>query len=158
MTKRKKIYGIVVFLLVSAACILSCYYGFRQGLKAGSLTASLAEVMHYSDFYAEQLRNADCEGVQKAIIDHLAVIEKYKDIDGSLISGEAYFMDKMLDHVRLSMIENHLGNKQSSEEHMDIALKACKELKWKECTKEKLLYFAQRIHKKNPIVCLSGDN
>lgn len=159
MTKIKKIaFGIVSLLLVGTACIFSWYYGFRQGLRAGGLTASMAEEMHNLELYAEQLRNANCEGAKRAIIDHLSMIEKYKNIEGSLSSGKTYFMDKMLDHTRLSVIENHLGNKQLSEEHMDIALESCKGLQWKECTEEKLLYFERRIDEKNPIACLSDDN
>ena len=159
MTKRKKIaIGTAALLLVVTACTLSWFYGFRQGLRAGGLTASMAEIMHNSELYAEELRNANCEGVEKAIIDHLSMIEKHKDNEGSLITGRGFLIDKMLDHTRLSVIENHLGNQQESEAHLDIALEACKELKWKECTEGKLLQFEQRIDEKNPIACLLDDN
>ncbi len=158
MTKKKKIaFGIAALLLVVIACIFSYFYGFRQGIRAGGLTASMAEIMHNSELYAEQLRNANCDGAKKAIHDHLSMIEKYKDIKGSLISGSAYLKDKMLDYARLSIIEKNLGNKQNSEKHMDIAIEVCKDLKWKECTEEKLIYFERLIDEKNPIACLSDD-
>jgi len=158
MTTGKKIlFGIIAFLVVATPCITGYLYGFRQGLRAGGVTTSMAEVWLTSEHYGEQLQNANCEGAKDAILKHLSMIEKYRNTEGSIISGAAYYGDKMLDHTRLSLIEARMGNEQAAKKHMTVALEACKGRKWKVCSEERLLYFERKIEEKNPIACLSTE-
>lgn len=102
------------------------------------------------------MANADCEGAKKALLEHLALLEKYKGVKDSLISGTVYCVDKMLDHTRLSRIEKQLGNEAAAKHHMKIAIEACTQCGWKGCSEEKLISFSKRLEEKNPIACLSG--
>lgn len=85
----------------------------------------------------------------------MALIEKYKDKEGSLITSTVYYADKMLGHIRLSRIEKQLGNVDSSQSHMKIAIEACSQRGWKDCSNENLTHFANKFDEKHPIACLS---
>jgi hypothetical protein len=157
MTKYKKILiGVSGILLFAVGCYTSFLYGFRQGIRAGGVTSSMAEVWLFHEHMADQMANANCEGAKKALLDHLALIEKYKGVEGGLISSTVYYGDKMLDHTRLSRIEKQLGNETAAKNHMTIAIEACTQRGWKDCSEEKLIHFSKRLEEKNPIACLSS--
>ena len=146
--------GIALFAI---ACFISWSYGFRQGIRAGGLTSSVAEIMLANQHMADQMAHADCEGVKQAINDYLRLLEKYKEVKGSLISDTVYYGDKMLGHVRLARIEAHMGNDAEAQKHMAMAKEACAQRKWKDCSEEKVLLFGKRLEEKNPIACLGNE-
>jgi len=158
MTKGKKILiGVSVTVLFAIGCFASFFYGVRQGTRVGGMAASVAEVWLFHEHMADQLANADCEGAKKVLREHLALIEKYKDVEGSLFFGTMYYADKMLDHTRLSLIEKKLKNDTAAKNHMKIAIEACTQRGWKDCSEEKLISFSKRLEEKNPIACLESD-
>jgi len=143
--------------VVAIACFISWSYGFRDGIRAGGLTSSMAELMLANQHISDQMANANCEGVKQALNDFLKLLEKYKDVKGSFISNTVYYGDKMLTHVRLARIEEYMGNSAEAQKHMAIAKEACAHRKWKDCSEEKLVSFAKRLEEKNPIVCLGNE-
>ncbi len=153
----KILIGGSVILLIAVACYACFVHGFKQGIRAGGLTSSMGEVFLFDQHMGDQMANADCEGVKMLLLDHLALIEKYKDAEGSLISRTVYYGDKMLDHTRLSRIEKKLGNETAAKDHMRIAMETCNQRRWKDCSEEKLIQFAKKLEEKNPIVCLSDE-
>jgi hypothetical protein len=158
MTKWKKILLILaVFVLVVIACYLSWAYGFREGIRAGGLTSSIAELSLANQHMADQYTNANCEGVKQAINDYLIVLEKYKGKDDILLTETVYFGDLMLGHMRLARIEEHQGNQEAKKKHLAIAQEACARRKWPDCSEEKLRWFSERMEKNNPITCLSKE-
>ena len=158
MNKWKKILLLFAGLvLVTAACFLSWSYGFRQGMHAGGFTSSMAELMLLNNHIEEQMANANCEGVKQAINDYLKVIEKYKDVKDSFISGTTYYADEMLGHVRLARIEKHVGNLAYVQKHMEKAKEACVQLKRQDCSEEKIIWFAKRLEERHPIACLANE-
>jgi hypothetical protein len=157
MKKWKKIFLVVVGIaLVVIACFISWSYGFRQGIRAGALTSSIAEFELLNQHMIDQMAHANCEGAKQAINDHLTLLEKYKDVKGSFISETVYYGDKMLSHLKLARIEEHMGNHAEAESHMTIAKEACVQRKWEDCSEEKIVLFAKRWEEKNPIGCLSS--
>ena len=143
--------------VVAIACFISWSYGFRDGMRAGGLTSSMAEFMLANQHMADQLANANCEGVKQALIDHLKHLDKYKDVKGSFISGTVYFGDKMLTHVRLARIEEHMGHHAEAQKHLVIAKEACAQRNWTDCSEERLVSFAKRLEEKYPIACLANE-
>ena len=117
----------------------------------------MAELMLLNNHIEDQMTNADCEGAKQAINDYLKVIEKYKNVKDSLISGTSYYSDQMLYHVRLARIEKHMGNHAEGQKHMDIAKEACVQLKRQDCSEEKIIWFAKRLEGKHPIACLANE-
>ena len=143
--------------VVAIACFMSWSYGFREGIRAGGLTSSMAEFTLLNQHMTDQLANANCEGVKQALTDHLKHLDKYKDVKGSFISGTVYFGDKMLTHVRLARIEEHMGLHAEAQKHMDIAKEACAQRNWTDCSEERLVSFAKRLEEKYPIACLANE-
>jgi hypothetical protein len=157
MKRWKKILLLLAaILLVAIACIISWSYGFRQGIRAGGVTSSMAELMLGNQHMADQMANANCESVKQAINDYLKLIEKYKNIKDGLITETTYYGDLMLGHIRLARIDGQLGNSAEKTKHMALAKEACAHRKWPDCSEEKLIWFAKRMEEKNPIACLSN--
>ena len=157
MKKWKKVlllFGGIV--LVAIACFISWSYGFRDGIRAGGLTSNMAEFTLLNQHMHDQLANANCEGAKQALNDYLKHLDKFKDVKGSVISDTVYYADKMLTHVRLARIEEHMGNHTQAQKHMAIAKEACGQRKWEDCSEEKMVSFAKRWEEKNPIGCLSS--
>lgn len=158
MNKWKKILILIAgIVLVAVACLFSWSYGFKQGLKAGGLTSSIAELMLANQHMSDQMINADCEGVKQAINDYLKLTEKYKDKDDVLMTETTYYGDLMLGNIRLARIEKHQGNQEAEKKHLAIAKEACSHRKWKDCSEEKIISFAKRLEKNNPITCLPNE-
>ena len=142
-------------ILVAIACIISWSYGFSQGIRAGGLTSSMAELTLINQHMTDQMGNASCEGTKQSINDYLQIIEKYKNVKDGFITETTYYGDKMLGHIRLARIEEYLGNSAEAQKHMAIAKEACTHRKWKECSEEKLVSFTKRLEEKYPIGCIS---
>jgi hypothetical protein len=114
----------------------------------------MAEIMLAENYMVAQLSNTNCDGVKAALKDYLALLEKYKNVEGSFISGKAYYIDVMLNHTRLDRIDKGLHNEQEAENHMKLALEACAQANWRECSEDKLIQLTKRFEEKNPIPCL----
>jgi hypothetical protein len=159
MKKWKKILLILGGLaLVGIACFFSWAYGFREGIRAGGLTSSMAEMMLINQNMTDQFTNANCEGVEQAINDYLKVLERHKGKDDIFVPDTVYYGDLMLGHIRLARIEGHRGNQEEKNKHVAIAQEACAHRKWSDCSEKKLRWFSERLEKNNPISCLSDQN
>jgi hypothetical protein len=154
---KKILLAVFGIALVAIACFISWSYGFRQGIRAGGLTSNIAEFELLNQHMTDQLANANCEGAKQALNDYLKHLEKYRDVKGSLVSDPTvYYGSKMLTHVRLGRIEEHMGNHAQAQKHMAMAKEACSQRKWEDCSGEKMVSFAKRWEEKNPIGCLSS--
>jgi len=119
MTKTKKILVVIsAIAVVVIISVISWSYGFKQGIRAGRLTNSMTELMLANQHMDDQMANANCEGVRQAVNDHLAVLEKYRNAKGSIISETIYYGDKMVAHVRQFRIERHMSNTEEALKHM----------------------------------------
>jgi hypothetical protein len=155
MRKRKIILlALSAVILIAISLTIGFLYGFRQGIRAGGLTRSGLEFMKAEEYMLAQFSNADCEGVKVALKDYLALLEKYKNAEGFLISGKGYYIDVMLVHTRLARIAKGLHNEPEAQNHFKLALEACAQTNWKECSEDKLIQFTRRSEEKNPIACL----
>lgn len=155
---KKITLAIGILVVVAAASFFSWSYGFRKGMMAGGITREMAEMGYFFGHMEDQLRNADCEGAKRAIIDFLNLLNKYKDNPYGLITTEtSYYGDKMLAHLRLARIERQLGNQTEATKQMVLAKEACSNRKWKDCSEEKLMSFLKRRDEKVPIACLANE-
>jgi hypothetical protein len=76
MTKRKNMLIVILFLaLVITSSVLSYFYGFRQGIRTGGVTATMAEYWFFHDHMTDQMANADCEGVRKALWVRMTLVD-----------------------------------------------------------------------------------
>jgi hypothetical protein len=145
-------------VLLIITCAVGYFLGFRQGIRAGHLTAELAEFTLMHQHIDDQMANANCLALKETLNEYLALLEKYKDFErGLILSRTAYYGDKMLTHARLARIERKLGNEREAENQMKLAVEACKQRGWQDCSEEKIVSFTRKIEEKNPIGCLSSS-
>jgi hypothetical protein len=126
-------------------------------MVAGGLTGSVAEIMLSQENVTRQMAGAGCDGVRDALNAYLNVLDKYKDVEGSIVSGKTYFGDKMFTHARLAMIEWHEGNTEAAKNHMEIAMSACNNFGWDRCSEENILMVIERLDDNNPMACLKSE-
>jgi hypothetical protein len=158
MKKVTKISIILLIILILAiACAVCWYIGFKQGVRSGGLLIHVAEIMSAEQHISDQFENANCEGVKQAIQDYLYIIEKYKDVDDSILSDTVYYADKMISHLRLFKIEEYMGNKEESVEQMKLACDACMNRNWKDCSEDNLISYINRLDEKRSIACLENN-
>ncbi len=163
MSKKKKliiiISVVVIFGIAFGLGYLVGYFGgFQRGLRAGHLTAEIAEFTVAHEHLADQMANADCFVLKQTLNEYLALLEKYKDFEGGLVmSRTAYHADKMLTHARLARIERKLGNETEARNQMRLAVEACKQRGWQDCSEEKVISISQKFDKNTPIGCLSNS-
>jgi len=157
MEKPKKVIVIIlVVVLLGIACAVGYFWGFQEGIRAGHLTAELAEFTLAHQHIADQMSEADCLALKETLKEYLVLLAKYKDFDrGLVLSRIAYYGDKMLTHARLARIEKKLGNEKEAGSQMKLAVEACKHRGWRDCSEEKIVSFTRKIEEKNPIGCLS---
>ncbi len=156
MRKKSKVLLLALsgITLVAISSAIGFLYGFRQGLRGNGLMGSMGAMMQAETYMTAQLSNAGCDGVKTALQDYLATLEKYKDVDGSFISGKTYYIDAMIIHTRLARIAKGFHNDQEAADHMKPAVEACGQLDWKDCSEDKLIQFTRKSEEKNPIPCL----
>ena len=159
MKKLKKLLIIIAAaVLLIIACAVGYFWGFHQGIRAGHLTAEVAEFTVVHEHLADQMANADCLALKEALKEYLALMEKYKDLErGLVLSRNTYYADKMLTHARLARIEHKLGNETEAGNEMKLAMEACKQQGWQDCSDGKIVSFTRKIEEKNPIDCLSNS-
>jgi len=156
LTKSLIIIAAVILLII--ACAVCYLLGLRQGLRAGHLTAELAEFTLMHQHIDDQMANANCPALKETLNEYLALLEKYKDFEhGLILSRTAYYGDKILTHARLARIERKLGNEREAENHMKLAVEACKDHGWRDCSEDKIVSFTRKIEEENPIGCLSNS-
>jgi hypothetical protein len=154
---KKVIIVLSALAVLGIACVISWTYGFRDGMRAGGIGSSTAELMAADRHMADQLANANCDGTRQAIVDYLETIEKNKGVKNGIITETSYQGDKMLGHMRLALIEKKHGNRTEEALHMAIAREACIARKWGDCSDEKLMMYVSRFEEKNPMVCLNNE-
>lgn len=154
-TRKKILLSLVVFIIVAAVCFLSWYLGFKSCLQACGMTKSMAEFILLNNKMEEQFSNASCDGVKLSINEYLEMLERNKNIQGSLVTNTSYYSDNMLSHLRLALIEHKSGNIEQEKKHMQLAQEACSNRKWKDCSAKHITNFVMRIDEKRPIACLA---
>ena len=159
MTKKEKYFLIISILALSIGSgALGYYYGSVEGMREGHTASTAAEYWVVNAYVRDQMMHADCEGAKKALLDYLAFLEKCRESEDTFFSGITYHADRMVVFTRLARIERHLKNKAAAADCMRMAMEACYQRNWKDCSEENLIRFSKQLEQKNPIMCLdSGE-
>ena len=155
MDRKKflKVSGLIVALLLIGGSI-GFAVGIRMGFETGGFTASTAEYALSHHQLQVAYAEADCQGVRGALKAHLAVVEKHKDNPQSAFSGTVAYADITLAHARLARVARKLGEHDAALQHLQAAVEACRNLRWKDCSEDHVLSVSQRLEQKLPIQCL----
>ena len=155
---RKLLIILAAVVLLIIVYTVGYFVGFYRGIRAGHLTAEVAEFTVVHEHLADQMANANCLVLKQTLNEYLALLEKYKDFEGGLVmSRTAYHADKMLTHARLARIERKLGNETEARNQMRLAVEACKQRGWQDCSEEKVIFITRKFEEKAPIGCLSNS-
>jgi len=155
---RKILFIILAVVLLALAGFSGYFYGFQEGIRAGHMTAELAEFTLAHQHLEAQMANAKCLELKESLNEYLMLLEKYKDFErGVFLSRTVYYGDKMLTHARLALIARKLGDEKEASKHMKLAVEACNSRGWKDCSENSIISFTRKIEEKNPIACLSDS-
>jgi hypothetical protein len=145
--------------VVGGVCVLGLgyFWGYREGLVAGGFSASMAELQLSADGMALQLKEGTCETAKKTIIAHDNFLERYKGKNNLILPDHTYHGDKMLGHMRLFLIERHLGNQIEAEKHLKAAAVACQHAGLRNCSEANVMRVAEKWNQSQPMGCLSSQ-
>ncbi len=127
---------LVVSVLASASLWLS---------KTGSAQQKLAEGVKQSERVFEQYVRADYRTAKEAMLNHIRYLDRLSAESGRP-AHNPYAVDAMSWTVRLANLE---AKNQASEapQYLQDACSRCEELKWADCSSEKLRAEVERLDK-----------
>jgi hypothetical protein len=149
----------IAILLLLSICIsgsVCWYFGLRQGVKMAGYTREMANYFSGRNYLSLQFENGSCEAVKEALLEYDEKLELLKKINDPWYDEHSYKVDKIFGHARLYLVESKLQHTESANKNMELSIKACKDAKWEECTKEKLVWAIEELQKSGgKINCLN---
>jgi hypothetical protein len=157
MNKRKILIGLGY--VVGGVCILGLgyFWGYREGLATGGFSASMVELQSSAEGMALQLKEGTCETAKQTIIAHDNFLEKYKEKNNLILPDHTYHGDKMLGHMRLFLIERHLGNQTEAAKHLKAAAVDCQRAGLRNCSETYVVRVAETWNQRQPMGCLASQ-
>lgn len=137
---------------------LGFFWGYREGVVAGGFSASMAELQLSRDGMYLQMNEGTCDTVKKTINAHFVFMDKYKGKNELIMPNHTYNADKFLGHMRLFLVERHLGNSIEAEKQLKATASACKQAEMKDCSETSILRMAEMMKVRQPMACLSSQN
>lgn len=131
--------------------------GFNLGMKSKNMLSAAIEYKALDEPMKIVLSEGDCQAVREALTKHITLVNKYKDIPDTFLSGTLGYSDITISYVRLARLEKKLGNTDLAQSHFEKAVEACRKARWKDCSEENILSVSRMFEKKSPIPCISND-
>ena len=100
----------------------------------------------YSQYTVMEYQNANYPEAKKALLQFIATLDevkKLKDIDS--FDYRMCQVDTILTYGRLAILEEKHGNPSESEKYMSNATVICQDVKWKDCSSNKIRQFVDRL-------------
>ncbi|WP_018604906.1 hypothetical protein [Uliginosibacterium gangwonense] len=136
--------------LAIVAILVSMLVGAAAGYWAAyhvSLAFDSTEIDFYSSYIATQLEEGADAAKEKAILSHLALIEKRSHHKDEIFNGSVAAFDAAKAYANLYALAKKRGADQEAQTFLDHATSYCPQLAWKECNADKLLEVAKRLDK-----------
>jgi len=138
---RKKLLLIVLISIALLALGFAggTYFGWT---KLGKGTRSMERLFGLSGYG----QYANYPEAKKVLLDYMAVLDEVKKMKG--IDASEYRMcqvETMTTYIRLAITEEKNANSKESEKYMGEASKGCQDIKWKDCSPEKLRQLVERL-------------
>jgi hypothetical protein len=113
--------------------------------KTGAAHQRLAESARQEAYVFEQYMNADYREAKTAMLNHIRMLDRLSDESGRP-NRNPFAVDAMNWQIRLANLEarNH-GSHES--EYLREACSRCEDLKWADCSKERLRAEVERLDK-----------
>jgi hypothetical protein len=85
------------------------------------------------------------EDYRDSLLMFLKALDEARSPIDPLFDEKSYNTDKTLTLVRLSLVEQKIGDSRKSEDYMNKALESCKKIGWKDCSEPNLTWFTERL-------------
>jgi len=131
--------------------------GFNHGIKSKNMLSAAMEYKAFDEPMKIVLSEGDCQAVKEALTKHITLVNKYKDIPETFLSGTIGYSDITVSYVRLARLEKKLGNTVLAQSHFEKAVEACRKARWKDCSEENIISVSRMFEKKSPIPCIAND-
>jgi hypothetical protein len=143
----KLVLRIASYLLVLTIGLGAGYY-IGYGSKFGPAFAfDILESSYYSAYVDMQMSEGTDAAKEEAIRTFLALTEKRRERPMPQIAPSVLALDSALAYARLAALAERRGATQEAEEHLARAKSYCPQIGWRECSIEKITYFASRLDK-----------
>ena len=157
MKKSSKFSLIITISALFIFTIIASYkIGVKQGIQYGRTSSSIGGLIRLEQQITEQMENANCDGLKKALINYLVLIENYKEDEDLTIRKYLYHQHKMIANLVIAKIEEREGEGQKALRHLELAKEACVDRNWDDCTTERLDQYAKDYIKEHQIACLKN--
>jgi hypothetical protein len=148
---------IIILLLTHVLLFVGGFYfgkiiTFQDSMKKANFIGSLGML---SEYVRVQLERGSCREATEALFSYERMLEEFKKRDGSLISDDIYFFDKVLTYTRLMKIARKQRDTTRVSEYLSLAQKACGDAKWADCSEKSLMDKTERIDRKISIKCFT---
>jgi len=131
--------------------------GINIGMKQSNMLSAVLEYESFNEPFRALLSEGDCPAVREALIKHILLVNKYKDLPETPLSGKIGYSDISISYARLARLEKKNGNTDLARSHMEKAVEACQKAEWKDCSEEQILSVSRKFEEKAPIPCITID-
>lgn len=144
---RKK----VVLLVSSHVLILliGLLLGFYLRLNSFVFMNEFSIISHYSNYVQSIKKYGSDENYRDSLIEYnkaLYEVQKMKEGENSKFIE----IGRTLNYLRLSLVEEKLGNHKDSKKYLDKSIENCNQkLKWQDCSRNYLINFMQKLDTKS---------
>jgi hypothetical protein len=151
MKKGKKIIILIVshISVLVVGLVLALWY-MQYVMSASKDMMNLASVAHYATMASVEKELAKDQDYRDALLTYLTVLDQVYSKTASKTDLKIYYSDKTLANVRLSLIEDKMGNREAAAKYMKQAIESCPKSGWKDCSSDKLIYVAKRLDENSP--------
>lgn len=152
MNKKRPILIVLMSIsLLALGFAGGTYFGWTKLGKSSRSMERLFGTAGYAQYVAMEYQYANYRDAKKALLDYITMLdegEKIKGIDD--LNYRMYQVDIMISYVRLAILEDRNGNPKESEKYMREATKRCQDVKWKDCSPEKIRQLVEQLDRKLP--------
>ena len=141
---------VIKFLSYFFVLIVGLGAGFYFGLVSGQSREFAYEMIETGNFYAYmdlQMREGTDAAREEALHGFLALIEKRKGQQSTLLTEKIFATDSALTNARLAALAKKRGADHEAQQYLDRAASFCPQTGWHDCTAEKIVYMVQRLDK-----------
>ena len=139
-------------LVLIAGLALGYHYGFGAG-QGRAFAFDMVETAYYSAYADMQMAEGTNATREEALRGYLALVEKRKGHWTPIFTEKVYAIDSALANARLFALAQKRGATQEAQQYLNRAASFCPQIGWRECSADKIIFFAQRIDKQG----LFGD-
>jgi hypothetical protein len=138
---------IVSYLIIFSFGVMGGgWYSWKTVKQADALLGHAAILSRYSMHVEMQRAHGSDKDYRDALLAFSEALDLARFPESPLYSDTIYYTDKSLIYVRLSELEDKIGNAEQTEKYMGLAVDYCEKVGWEDCTPERLTWISDRLN------------